>query len=836
MTKRPRTMAGHYGWKVNLDHKFKQDAFRFGDVRPKQVLVSLKMGLRYGMYILHNRFHSREPFIDLFGKRQVDRLYGVPIGGLGCGTIMRGWNGQFCRWQLRPGWYTYDIVHADQFTVSIRKNGEPSYQQVLSPCRPSSAQLGDWFWGYHGSQATYRALYPRAWTTYNLPGQNVTLTCRQISPIIPHNYKDSCLPVGCFIWEIDNQSDDEIEVSIMFTFQNGDGSEHDSAGGHQNETFTRSSNENMNNSKISGVLLHHRASLQPCTFTICAKECPEDLEGKSLDSYYLMIINILLSMSVLLQLATQSPVSKKGEIIGAAVATTAIVKPQGKAKMEFALTWDQPEVYFDAKEIKYRRRYTRFFNPNGSHRAADLAVYALQNVKSWEEKIDQWQSPILENESYPDWYKSAIFNELYYMSDSGSIWAETDGDEDDETNLASCLKEVPGKGKQIHKEYGRFAYLEGHEYLMYNTYDVHFYASFALAQLWPMIELSIQYDFAASIMHEDPELRLIMWTGLRKPRKSYGFVPHDIGEPCDEPWKRINAYCISDVQDWTDLNTKFVLQIYRDYCATGNLEFLKDMWPCAKHVMETAISQDTDGDGIIDNNGADQTYDVWRMYGASAYCGGIFLAALYIMYKIADLIGCKEDKAKYSKILLRGRDSFQQKLWNGEYYLYDSSKGNHSDSIMADQMCGHWYLQACGLVNNNEDDIFPKSQVDKALRKVFDYNVMKFMNGTWGAVNGMKPNGEIDTSSVQSEEVWTGVTYALAANLIQQGMIKEGFKVAEGMYDTTFNVMGLGFQTPEAYYKINRYRCTGYMRPLSIWAIEWAFNHVLKKNTKKITK
>lgn len=32
--------------------------------------------------------------------------------------------------------------------------------------------------------------------------------------------------------------------------------------------------------------------------------------------------------------------------------------------------------------------------------------------------------------------------------------------------------------------------------------------------------------------------------------------------------------------------------------------------------METAISQDTDGDGIIDNQGADQTYDVWRMYGA----------------------------------------------------------------------------------------------------------------------------------------------------------------------------------------------------------------------------
>lgn len=29
---------------------------------------------------------------------------------------------------------------------------------------------------------------------------------------------------------------------------------------------------------------------------------------------------------------------------------------------------------------------------------------------------------------------------------------------------------------------------------MYNTYDVHFYASFALVMLWPKLELSLQYD------------------------------------------------------------------------------------------------------------------------------------------------------------------------------------------------------------------------------------------------------------------------------------------------------------------------------------------------------
>ncbi len=37
-------------------------------------------------------------------------------------------------------------------------------------------------------------------------------------------------------------------------------------------------------------------------------------------------------------------------------------------------------------------------------------------------------------------------------------------------------------------------YFSGQEYRMYNTYDVHFYASFALIMLWPKLALSVQYD------------------------------------------------------------------------------------------------------------------------------------------------------------------------------------------------------------------------------------------------------------------------------------------------------------------------------------------------------
>lgn len=45
---------------------------------------------------------------------------------------------------------------------------------------------------------------------------------------------------------------------------------------------------------------------------------------------------------------------------------------------------------------------------------------------------------------------------------------------------------------------------------------------------------------------------------------------------------------------------------------------------------------------------------------------------------------------------------------------------------------------------------------------------MKYGNGKLGAVNGMRPNGDIDITSLQSEEMWVGVTDSIAALMIYE--------------------------------------------------------------------
>lgn len=61
------------------------------------------------------------------------QIYGVPLGGIGCGTIGRGFAGEFCRFQMKPGLYEYNTVHADQFIITIQDEKETTiFQSLLS--------------------------------------------------------------------------------------------------------------------------------------------------------------------------------------------------------------------------------------------------------------------------------------------------------------------------------------------------------------------------------------------------------------------------------------------------------------------------------------------------------------------------------------------------------------------------------------------------------------------------------------------------------------------------------------------------------------------------------
>eukprot|EP00624_Nannochloropsis_granulata_P005837 evm.model.NODE_4170_length_6426_cov_20.221910.4 len=382
-----------------------------------------------------------------------------------------------------------------------------------------------------------------------------------------------------------------------------------------------------------------------------------------------------------------------------------------------------------------------------------------------------------------------------------------------------------------------------------------------------MLELSIQRDVAAAVISSDPGMRRLLARAEMRPRKISGAVPHDLGCPSGEPWGQVNAYNLQDVNRWKDLGPKLVLQAHRDYVATGSVPFVMTLWPILRHVMETALAAfDLDGDGLIENSGfPDQTYDIWTVEGPSAYTGGLWVAALTAMAALGEIVekegrkeGGREEGVEtrgivshYTALATKARGAYVGHLWNGRYFDYDNSGSAHQDSIMADQMAGQWYARACGLA-----PVVVGVQARSSLTTVFNFNVRKFADGRSGAVNGMRPDGQVDDTCMQSQEVWTGTTYSVAAAMLQEARwaaleaerrpdgrgraLKEeadflrhaAFETVRGLYEGGWKRFGYWFATPEAWDSKGHFRSLGYMRPLCVWAMQWALTKMPTESTR----
>jgi non-lysosomal glucosylceramidase len=280
----------------------------------------------------------------------------------------------------------------------------------------------------------------------------------------------------------------------------------------------------------------------------------------------------------------------------------------------------------------------------------------------------------------------------------------------------------------------------------------------------------------------------------------------------------VNHYRFQAVNAWKDLNPKFVLQAWLDRCsAEDEAAYLREVWPSVAMAMDHVAAFDRDGDSLPEHDGVpDQTYDTWPMRGPSAYGGSLWLAALRAAAAMARAVGEDQRATEWDTAFARARKAFVERLWNGRSFDYDAGGGASSDSVMADQLVGQWYADVCGL-----GELVPDAHVQSALGRVYELNVEDFGDGRLGAVNGMRPDRTVDRSSEQSQEVWTGTSYALAAFMIGRGLVAEGWVTAEGVVRAVWE-RGLWFRTPEAYDRTGDFRASIYLRPLAIWAIEEA--------------
>jgi non-lysosomal glucosylceramidase len=177
-----------------------------------EAMKMMTLGVRLWSYAREEASHGRKAPIDPFRRESCkpSASQGVPLGGMGSGSISRGFRGEFKNWHIIPGLCDNSPVMENQFSIFVsRDGGNKKYSSVLAPGHHEGLKkygdsgISSWDWNLSGQHSTYHALFPRAWTIYDgEPDPDLKISCRQISPFIPHDYKDSSLPTSVFVYTV----------------------------------------------------------------------------------------------------------------------------------------------------------------------------------------------------------------------------------------------------------------------------------------------------------------------------------------------------------------------------------------------------------------------------------------------------------------------------------------------------------------------------------------------------------------------------------------------------------------------------------------------------------
>lgn len=254
----------------------------------------------------------------------------------------------------------------------------------------------------------------------------------------------------------------------------------------------------------------------------------------------------------------------------------------------------------------------------------------------------------------------------------------------------------------------------------------------------------------------------------------------------DDPWRMIPA---------CDGQFGSILRVYREWKLTGDDDFLRGIWQNTLKALEYAIREwDTDGDGVLDGK-MHVTYDI-EFYGPNTMTNTIYLGAIKGVAEMAAYLGDRETADKYQKLYEEASLKVEQLLWNGEYYIQklddvDAYRYQYGLGCLTDQLLGQFMAYSAGL-----GYVLPREHVQQTLASIYRYNYHQRMedvpnvqrtyalNDEAGLTLCSWPNGGRPRFPfAYCDEVWAGVEYTVAVNMIREGMLDEAFTIVKAIRD-----------------------------------------------------
>ena len=469
---------------------------------------------------------------------------------------------------------------------------------------------------------------------------------------------------------------------------------------------------------------------------------------------------------------TLSAERKTGEKLVGSVGTSIELKPGESKDITFLLTWyfpNRPAFYGDggnwSKPIPtdggaiIGNMYANWYNSS-----TDVASWLYENLDRLSSMTHKFHESYYGNMNLPYWLKARIMMPVSTLATETCQWWATDKFWAWE-GVGSCV--------------GTCTHVWNYEH--------------ALARLFPELERNIREktDFATSFRND----------GAIYARNGWGNI-------------------------LIDGHAGGILKAYREHLNSKDYIFLSRNWEKIKRATEYIIKEDENNDGIIEKRQSN-TYDI-AFYGPNTYVGGLYLAALKSAAKMADIMNDTSFARRCNSIYKSGADLTIKKLWNGEYFIQDVDLKEHprfqyATGCLSDQLLGQTWAHL-----NNLGYIYPVEKVKTALGSVWKYNwapdvAVQNKNhppervyadpGEAGLLICTWPKSRhLGEDGVRyRDEVWTGIEYQVATNMIYEDMMEEALSIVKAVHDR---------YSPEKHNPWNEIECGDhYARALASWGI-----------------
>jgi len=718
-----------------------------------------------------------------------------PLGGIGSGGFSISGSGRLCDWSIRNRPALQGFNGYSHFAVKAEQGGKLLDARVLNGPYDDNASgspgLRPMFDGFgHGAMRQtlvglphfrnvgFYGRFPAADLTFEDPRFPGAVRMTALSPFIPHNDRDSSMPVAMFVFELVNTTDAPIDYTLAGTLGNygSNSGAHDfrRAGGvaslHMTASETPSAEADRGDLTIATDAEdvqhqdHHYRGQWFDDLTVFWKDFarPGPLTERHYDGPR--------ATRHMQQLPEHGTLAAKVS-----------VPAGGRKTVRFVISWSFPkgDIYW-----AFRAK------PDGQIPNEKTPLWTNYYATQWRNSLASAE------DAFARWDGLAGPTLAFRDSLFGSTLPAPI------TDAASATLALLRTATVIRLEHGELWAWEGqHRFdgsCEGSCTHVWNYQQ-ALSHLFPALERS---------------LRETEWTYNQLPTGGLTFrqkLPlgsgFDIIGPC------------------ADGHFGAIIKTYREWRQSGDTEWLKAYWPMIKRAMDYAWSDanpdrwDPEQTGILSGR-QHQTLDM-ELFGPNSWLGTMYVAALLSMSRMAEALGEGELAEKCARMGRAGADYIDSKLYNGRYFFqaidlddksvlepFDTGRnaGVLADSFMdaywsaehgeikyqfaegciADQILGQWHAEVAGL-----GLFLDEGRVSSALSAVFDENYRKSMADHFnpcrnfafedegGLLIATYPEGTRQpmVAAPYAEEAWTGVEYASASHMIMRGLAEEGLEI-----------------------------------------------------------